>query len=320
MPEVTQVAPRGAVWSYNNAGFNVAGRVIEVVTGRSINRAISDLVFAPLGLEHAGTSTDDFIVNRFAAGHTTGPQNRTVVNRPYRQGASVAAGGIGLCITDLMTYARFHMGDGTAANGARVLTRTSMEHMLTPQFPKQVTENNMGIAWHLRTVGPLRVAAHGGMLKGHVVLLDIVPERNFAIGILTNADTGWRLIQDVERAALEIYHRATFAPNQAIAHRGLVETLPTARPLTTQPDLSPYVGRYLRRMKRVDVRSEGSTLFVQETPNGGKPRAEMPVSFYSPDRAMVTAGSDRGQSIEFIRNANGSVKWVRVRGRVAARK
>ena len=31
--------------------------------------------------------------------------------------ASVTAGGVGLCITDLLAYARFHMGDGTAANG-----------------------------------------------------------------------------------------------------------------------------------------------------------------------------------------------------------
>src|SRR5581483_12106615 len=34
-----QVAPPGAAWSYNNAGFSIAGRVIEVVTGEPINRA-----------------------------------------------------------------------------------------------------------------------------------------------------------------------------------------------------------------------------------------------------------------------------------------
>ena len=64
-----QVAPPGAAWSYNNAGFSVAGRVIEAVTGQSINRAMRDLVFTPLGLAHAGTTAGDFIVNRFAAGH-----------------------------------------------------------------------------------------------------------------------------------------------------------------------------------------------------------------------------------------------------------
>ena len=67
--DLMQVAPREAAWSYNNAGFSVAGRVIEAVTGTSINRAMRDLVFTPLGLAHAGTTAGDFIVNRFASGH-----------------------------------------------------------------------------------------------------------------------------------------------------------------------------------------------------------------------------------------------------------
>ena len=62
------------------------------------------------------------------------------------------------------------------------------------------------------------------------------PEKNFAIGILTNAINGWRLIQDVEREALKQYQGATFPKNQAIAHRGLVETLPNVEPLAQQPD------------------------------------------------------------------------------------
>ena len=319
MPDLMQVAPSGAAWSYNNAGFSVAGRVIEAVTGTSINRAIRDLVFTPVGLEHAGTTAGDFIVNRFAAGHSADPQNRTILNRPFSPATSVTAGGVGLCITDLMKYASFHMGDGTGAGGARVLTPASLEQMRTAQLHKQATDDDIGIAWHLRTVGPLKVAAHGGTLGGHILLLEIVPERNFAIGILTNASNGWRLIQDVERAALKSYHGATFAPNQAIAHRGLVETLPTAQPLATQPDLSPYVGRFVRPMNSVLVRAEGAKLFVQERPNGGEPRTEMPVAFYGSDRAVVTAGNDRGQSIEFVRAADGSVRWVRVVGRVAVR-
>jgi CubicO group peptidase (beta-lactamase class C family) len=319
MPDLMQVAPPSAAWSYNNAGFSVAGRVIEAVTGSSINRAIRDLVFTPLELEHAGTTAGDFIVNRFAAGHSTGPQNRATLNRPFAPSTSVTAGGVGLCITDLMKYASFHLGDGTAANGARVLTRVSLEQMRTPQLHKQATDDDIGIAWHLRTVGPIRVAAHGGTLGGHVLLLEIVPERNFAIAILTNAQNGWRLIQDVERAALKEYQGATFAPNQAISHRGLVESLPTADPPARQPDLAPYLGRYLRPMNAVVVRAEGSKLFVQERPNGGDPRAEMPVVFYGPDRAVVTDGSERGQSIEFVRAADNSVRWIRVVGRVAVR-
>jgi CubicO group peptidase (beta-lactamase class C family) len=318
MPGNMQVAPPGAAWSYNNAGFSTAGRVIETVTGQSINRAMRDLVFTPLGLAHAGTTAGDFIVNRFAAGH--GSRGETaVLQRPFSPSVSVTAGGVGVCITDLLAYAKFHLGGGTSASGERVLMPASLELMRTPQLRKQSYDDDMGLGWHLRSVGGVRVAAHGGTLGGHILLLEIAPERNFAIGILTNSSNGWRLIQDVERTALKSYLGATFAANQAISHRGLVETLPVVEPLAAQPDPAPYVGRYLRPMNAVRVSTEGRQLRVQVQPTSGNPQTAMPIAFYGPDRAVVTDGSDRGQSIEFVRDAQGDVKWIRVVGRVAVK-
>jgi CubicO group peptidase (beta-lactamase class C family) len=318
MTDLMQVAPPGAAWSYNNAGFSVAGRVIEVVTGQPINRAIHDLVFQPLGLEHAGTTAGEFIVQRFAAGHLV--RNGTpTLQRPFVPSSSVTAGGVGLCITDLLAYARFHMGDGTSESGEHVLTRQSLELMRTAQAWKQSTDDSIGIAWHMRHVGAIRTFGHGGTLSGHILLLELVPERNFAIAILTNSNMGWRLIQDVEREALKSYLGATYAVNQGIAHRGLVETLPSVEPLARQPDFAAYVGTYARPTNTVVVRVDAGKLIVQEHQNSGRTGADMPVSFFGPDRAVVTDGTEKGQSIEFVRDAAGRVNWVRVVGRVAVR-
>jgi CubicO group peptidase (beta-lactamase class C family) len=314
-----QLSPPGAAWSYNNAGFSVAGRVIETVTGTSINSAVRDLVFKPLGLAHAGTTAGDFIASRFAIGHFNRGDTPPALQRPFVPSTSVTAGGVGLCVTDLLTYARFHLGDGTAANGERVLSAATLELMRTPQLHKQSTDDDIGLAWHLRTVGPIRTAAHGGTLAGHILLLELVPEKQFAIAILTNSSNGWRLIQDVERAALASYHAATLSRNQAIAHRGLVETLPVVEPLPVQPDPAPYVGRYFRPTSSVVARAENRRLVVQVQPNNGPAQPEMPVAFYGPDRAAVTEGTDRGQSIEFVRAPGGEVRWIRVVGRIAVR-
>jgi hypothetical protein len=319
--DLMQVAPPGAAWSYNNAGFSFAGRVIEKVNGTSINVAIRDLVFRPLGLEHAGTTAGDFIVNRFAAGHTS-REGAVTLQRPFTPSASVTAGGVGLCISDLMAYARFHLGNGTV-NGQSVLTRESLERMREPQARKQSTDDEIGIAWHIRQVGSVRTYSHGGTLGGHILLLEIVPERNFAIGILTNANAGWRLIQDVEREALRSYLGTTYRMNQGIAHRGLVETLPAVEPLTQQPGLTQYAGTYSRPNNSYVVRVDGGRLVMQDRPNaargGGNPPANLPLAFFGPDRAVITAGNDQGQTIEFIRDAGGRVNWVRVVGRVALR-
>jgi CubicO group peptidase (beta-lactamase class C family) len=314
-----QLAPPGMAWSYNNAGFSVAGRVIETVTGMSINAAVRELVFKPLGLSHAGTTAGDFIANRFAVGHITRGEDPPVLQRPFVPSTSVSAGGVGLCLTDLLTYAKFHMGDGTAANGERVLSRAALELMRTRQLTKQGTDDDIGLAWHLRTVGPVRTAAHGGTLAGHILLLELIPAKDFAIAILTNSNTGWRLIQDLERAALASYHGATPSKNQAIAHRGLVETVPLVEAQAVQPDPAAYIGRYVRPMNAVVVRADRGNVLVQVHPIEGNPQPEVPVSFYGPDRAIITDGPDRGQSIEFVRGPGGDVKWIRVVGRIAVR-
>ena len=317
LPDLMQVAPPGKAWSYNNAGFSIAGRVIEVVTGQSINQAIRDLVFRPLGLEHAGTTAGDFIVSRFAAGHFSS-NGRIGLQRPFVPSTSVTAGGVGLCMTDLLAYAQFHMGDGTSAKGERVLTRESLEQMRTVQAHKQGTDDDIGLAWHIRQVGPIHTYGHGGTLAAHILLLEVVPERSFAIAILTNSDTGWRLIQDVEREALRTYLGATYGPNQAIAHRGLLETLPWAQPLAQQPDPSPYLGTYTRPRNTYHVRADGAKVVVEDRSNASRATV-WPVAFFGPDRLVITDGPDRGQSIEFVRDDGGRVNWIRVVGRVAVR-
>ena len=131
--------------------------------------------------------------------------------------------------------------------------------MRTAQLHKQGTDDDIGLAWHMRQVGPIRTFGHGGTLGGHILLLEIVPERNFAIAILTNSSAGWRLIQDVEREALKSYFGAAYSANQAIAHRGLLETLPSAEPLARQPDPEPYLGTYASEQFRTSSAPKGES-------------------------------------------------------------
>jgi CubicO group peptidase (beta-lactamase class C family) len=308
MRTVPQVAPPGEVWSYNNAGFAVAGRVIEVVTGQSIHDAIRTLVFEPLGLRRAFTRLEDLVTYRFSVAHRT-QDGRPVVARPMSRSNSVAVGGVSMSPNDLLAYGRFHLGDGTGPDGWRVLSRAALEEMRAPRLRKNATDDEMGIGWHLRKVDGVMTAAHGGTL-GFCLLLELVPERNVVLAILTNHSAGWRLIQDVERAALSLFEGLTLEPSQAIAHRGVNETMPDAPILTEQPDAAPYVGVYRRTPRLANtVRIQDGQLMVDDSP----------IAFYAPDRAVVISGDDRGNPLEFIRKADGTVGWIRVVGRIARR-
>ena len=316
--DLPQMARPGTVWSYNNAGFGVAGRILEVVTDSSIHEAMRDLVFAPLGLTRAFTRTGDAMTYRFAAPHRTGDDGRNEVDHTFQLPVNSAVGGAAMSIADMLRYARFHLGDGTAEGGARILTRASLEVMRTPRVVKNSTTDEMGMGWHLRHLNGVLTAAHGGTLGGHCLHVQLVPERDLAFSILTNHNQGWRLIQDVERAILEAYEGLSLAPGQATGgNRGGNEDMTAhAAPLRTQPAHDDYVGRYERPpLGNLTVRSEGGRLLVNGYGTGAE---DIALVFWGPDITYsAPPRAYTGMPVEFVREDGGAVRWMRINGRIA---
>jgi hypothetical protein len=187
--------------------------------------------------------------------------------------------------------------------------------MQTAQVRKNSTDDEMGVGWHLRRLGGVLTAAHGGTLNGHCLLIQLVPARNLAFTILTNHTDGWRLVQDVEHAILKRYENIALAPNQPIGHRGVNEAMTFhSKALATQPSLDEYVGTYVRPPNgNVIVRVDGGKLVA----GGGN--AGTTLEFYGKDVAYAIAGAYTGSPYEFVRDGDGRVGWIRVNGRIAKR-
>jgi CubicO group peptidase (beta-lactamase class C family) len=66
LKNVEQVAPPRRFWSYNNSGFVVAARIIEVITGKPYDDALRDLVITPLALEDTFLRPADVMTMRFS--------------------------------------------------------------------------------------------------------------------------------------------------------------------------------------------------------------------------------------------------------------
>ena len=54
--DVPQLFPPGTLWSYNNAGFCVLGRLVEVLRGEPYDVCLREQLITPLGITHAATS------------------------------------------------------------------------------------------------------------------------------------------------------------------------------------------------------------------------------------------------------------------------
>jgi CubicO group peptidase (beta-lactamase class C family) len=318
--DLSQLAAPGEVWSYNNAGFSLAGRLIEVVTGKTIHDALRELVFEPIGLTHAFTRTGTAMTYRFAVGHRQSKSGETEVIRPFELPLGVTAGGGAMSLASLLQYARFQLIGKTDA-GQPVLGTSLLQQMRTPLVKKNATTDEMGLGWHLRRLGPVLTAVQGGTGAGHCLHLQLVPERNLAFGILTNHADGWRLVQDVERATLKLYEGLALAPNQATGgNRGVAEDMRGhATPLASQPQPDAYVGKYDRSpVATYLLRAEGGILKAGNAAGTGG----VTVTFYGPDVAYAATDDGTGFAyvgvpIEFIRDKRGAVGWIRVNGRIA---
>ena len=328
LQNLPQLAAPGEVWSYNNAGFGVAGRILEVITGKTIHAALRDLVFAPLDLSHAFTQTGTAMTHRFAVGHrqqksgqTGAPAARnlrggveTEVIRPFELPLNVTAGGGAMSLASLVRYAQFHLSGGT---GGKVLSSTLLQQMRAPYVKKNGTTDEMGLGWHLRRLNGVLTAAQGGTGGGHCLHVQFIPDRDLAFAILTNHAEGWRLVQHVERKILESYEKLALSPSQATGgNRGVSEDMRVhAAPLAAQPALGQYAGRYERPpVTSYELRVEGGALRIGKSPGAS-------YVFYGPDVAYVasedgTGGNYVGMPVEFIRNAAGVVGWIRVNGRI----
>jgi len=133
--DLPQLTPLGEGWSYSNAGFYLAGRLIEVVTGLPYESAIRALILSPLGMEHSFFFTHEVISYRFAVGHAV-EEGKPYVSRLWAVGRAIhPVGGLVTNIPDLFRYARFHMGDGTTQDGIHLLRADPLVETHAPLVP-----------------------------------------------------------------------------------------------------------------------------------------------------------------------------------------
>ncbi|CAM5308875.1 serine hydrolase domain-containing protein [Streptomyces avidinii] len=64
--------PPGAAVSYSSVGYNVLGRIVEVLTGRTWDQALKERLLAPLSLTRTMTLPEEALAFRTAMGHLPG--------------------------------------------------------------------------------------------------------------------------------------------------------------------------------------------------------------------------------------------------------
>ena len=206
--------PIGKGFSYSNAAFAIAGRIIEVMRGISFYEALETYIYKPLGMTHAIADPADTVLFSAASGHVTtalrtGGRKQAdesddsenaetteskwmVPDRAYLTMGQAPAGTTPtMRATDLITFARAHMDGGVTQYGERFLSEKSISIMQTPHYELEGISQRrnafIGLGWFLnRYPNGVASISHSGATNGYLANLVVFPEHDIAFALLLN--------------------------------------------------------------------------------------------------------------------------------------
>jgi len=253
------------MFSYNNAGYCVLGRIIEVLRDKPFDQALREHLFAPLGLTHAATDANSAILFRAAVGHLPNPQDpdgQPVPAPMWSLVKSNAPAGAMLAMRprDLLAFAAMHLNDGKAADGTQVLSEASATAMRDKQVtvpPLGLMGTHWGLGFELFDFPTGFVFGHDGGTVGQSAFLRIVPGKNVAIALLTNGGNPIAVYFEVYRHLLKVLADIDLPDN------------PVPPPDPERIDAAKYLGTYANSMSKTEIaQDDDGRIWMTQTPLG----------------------------------------------------
>lgn len=258
--ELTQVHPLGAMFSYCNTGFVIAGRLIEVAGGARWDKAIRNRLAKPLDTPAFSTLPEQAMRHLTAIGHLGAPGALVVTPLAYLAQSNAPAGSMSMAkARDVVTFARMLMGGGVAPNGKRLLSEESVKamHEVNVTCPRHMNIDAVGLAtflWDWDGDGVYETFGHDGSTIGQAAWLRYHPKSGTVMALLTNGGNGKGMAQVLM--------------NEIFTTRAGVTPVKTPEPTPGYGfDASRYVGRYRNVMETISVTAEDGGLVATITPS-----------------------------------------------------
>lgn len=267
-----QLHQMGAMFSYCNSGFVIAGRLIEVAGGEIWDKAIRRRIAKPLGTPAFSTLPEQAMRYLTAIGHLGERGNLFVTPVAFLAPSNAPVGTTPMArARDVVAFARMLMAAGVAPNGTRILSEASVRamHETNVVCPRRMNIDAIGLAtflWDWDGDGRYETFGHDGSTIGQAAWLRYHPESGTAVALLTNGGNGKGLAQELTGEIFRTY-------------AGLTPSAPPAPVARLELDLALYEGRYANAMETIEVTAEDGRLVATTTP--------------SADFAVISGGSDK---------------------------
>lgn len=188
----------GTGYRYCNLNYNMAGTIIEKISGERFDKYIQKHILEPLGL-YGGYWVDGLDSTRFASIYEYDDSLKTLVAQPmayaprrqeigsYVMGYSTPifspTGGMKISAPDLARYMIMHMKMGKA-NGKRIIKKKSAITMQTPLSEKE--GYGLAIATTDKLIAGKTLKGHTGSAYGLYSAMYFDPNEKWGIVVITN--------------------------------------------------------------------------------------------------------------------------------------
>ncbi|MBM3996353.1 MAG: beta-lactamase family protein [Planctomycetes bacterium] len=156
----------GTKFVYSNAGINIGGRIIEVVSGMAYEDFLDKRLFGPLGMKDTTFWPNGEQLKRLAKSYKPGKDKTGLVETPIvhlkypiadRKRGPCPAGGFFSTASDIGAFCQMVLNDGEY-NGKRILSEKAVKQM-TSRTTEAGVKANWGVGWSITGDGEF---GHGG--------------------------------------------------------------------------------------------------------------------------------------------------------------
>ena len=191
-------APGSGGYEYCNLNLNLAGTILERVTGERFDQYVVNHVLRPLGL-YGGYCVDSLDASRFAHlyawneeegrfvdnyDEAYAPRSEKVANYTMGHDALIFSptGGMKISALDLARYMTMHMNYGTTPDGVRIISEESSRNMQVPRSEPEHYGLNLWLADDY--VPGVTLVGHTGGAYGLSSAMFFHPEEKYGFVII----------------------------------------------------------------------------------------------------------------------------------------
>ena len=189
------------IFSYSNLGYDLLGRIIEVVSEKSFAEVADEKLFKPLGMEYSNFTWNKVDQKKLALGYKDGDF------KPFLEARDLPALGLVSNVNDLAKFAQATMG--SMSSSQKVMKQTSWNKMIQAHnsHVKLDLNKGIGLGWQIggmETKYEKPVVWRQGATLLHRSRIAMIPELGLGVVIMSNSSKGFRALDTISGEALDV--------------------------------------------------------------------------------------------------------------------